>query len=71
MILNAFNEQKSQPTSPGVIVRIQCKMSYLTTKLVNRLSVGVIFIVMIIKYILVMCTMNELWMKSKVCTTYF
>lgn len=39
-------------------------MSYLTTKLVNRLSVGVIFIVMIIKYIL-LCTMNECGWKIK------
>lgn len=39
-------------------------MSYLTTKPVNRLSVGVIFIVMIIKYIL-LCTMNEFGWKIK------
>lgn len=39
-------------------------MSYLTTKLVNRLSVGVIFIVMNIKYIL-LCTMNECGWKIK------
>lgn len=44
--------------APVVVVRIECKMSYLTTKLVNRLSVGVIFIVMIIKCI-ILCTMNE------------